>query len=521
MSGRQTTFLFIVAVLSMGIGAGCSSSSRIPASTCHQREGLDPALLAVIEQHRSAVPALMKKGGIPGCVIALADERGLLWTEGFGYADRKRRVPATSNTPFLLCSISKTITATAIMLAVQDGLLDLDAPIVQYLPDFSVRSRYEEHAERKITLRRLLTHTAGLPLDSSVGNIFQVTDSFDEHVRSAYGIWLIYPVGEAFSYSNIGIDLAAYALQETAAMTFAQYVKERLFLRLGMSNSLIDSRDIVKSSNRAVGHATPFARMPFVISALGAGGMYASAEDLSRFIQLHLNRGRWGSNQLLDKSLVEVMYTPGAVAEPNVHRGLGFAIVNRDGNREWCLLHAGSGYGFETVLKIYPEYGIGEVILTNQMPNEAMAELSIAHKLIQTGAVTRHLGMPTIDGTNCVKAWDRKPACAGSAYKREWKRYCGTYDLQFIGYEFQWWAAWGMAVLHPDGYVPFIRVYEDGECLRVTESHFFEKLRSLWNREEAQALEEIGPGLFSTTSGAVLDMSGTTPLWRNYRLVRR
>jgi len=172
---------------------GCSSLGiAIPATGCQKRKGLKPEIGVVIDQFRASVPAIMKKSKIPGAAIALVDDKGIIWAEGFGYTNRKKESPVTPKTTFHICSMSKMFTVLAVMLAVQDGILDLDEPITTYLPDFKVNSRYEENPEEKITLRRLLSHTSGLPRETTFGNCFKATPivSLENHIESINGTWL-------------------------------------------------------------------------------------------------------------------------------------------------------------------------------------------------------------------------------------------------------------------------------------------------------------------------------------------
>ena len=111
----------------------------------------------------------MQKDNIPGLAIAVVDDQNILWDEGFGYTDWDRQTPVTPSTLFSIQSMSKSFTATAAMFAAQDGLVDLDAPITTYLPNFHVHSIFEEHPEQKMTLRILLSHTAGFPHDAAYG----------------------------------------------------------------------------------------------------------------------------------------------------------------------------------------------------------------------------------------------------------------------------------------------------------------------------------------------------------------
>ena len=185
----------------------------------------------------------------------------------------------TPDTPFMICGLSKLITATAVMLAVQEGLVKLDEPITTYLPDFKVNSRYEEHPEQKITLRRLLDCTAGIPAEAPLGNDFEPasTVSFEDHVQSLYGSWLVCPVGSSFSFSNVSFDLAAYVVRKAADKQFKDYLKERLFTPLGMSHTTADRQEILANSERAIGHMMGMSKVPAVYPALGAGGIYSTA----------------------------------------------------------------------------------------------------------------------------------------------------------------------------------------------------------------------------------------------------
>lgn len=128
------------------------------------------AAATVIARYRARIPELMAEQGIPGLAVALVDADRTLWVEGFGHIDRRGSAPVTADTLFSVQSMSKLFTATAVMRTVAAGRLDLDAPITTYLPGFTVHSAFEEHPEQKITLRMLLSHTAGFTHEAPVGN---------------------------------------------------------------------------------------------------------------------------------------------------------------------------------------------------------------------------------------------------------------------------------------------------------------------------------------------------------------
>ncbi len=192
--------VLFVLVLEFLAGTLAPVRAANPQTGCYKREGLEPKVEAIIDEFRASVPGIMAKGGVPGAAIALVDDHGIVWTEGFGYGAGKKKQPVTPDTPFMICGLSKLITATAVMRAVQEGLVKLDEPITTYLPQFRVKSRYKEHPEQKITLRRLLNGTAGMPAEAPLGNGFEPasTASLEDRIRSFYGSWLACPVGSSF-----------------------------------------------------------------------------------------------------------------------------------------------------------------------------------------------------------------------------------------------------------------------------------------------------------------------------------
>jgi len=200
------------------------------------------------------MPEWLKQKDTPGAAIAVVDDKSVLWSEVYGHTSRAKDKAVTPRTLFSIQSMSKSFTALGVLMAIQDGLLDLDAPITDYLPDFSVRSRYEDRPERKMTLRHLLSHRAGFSHEAPVGSNYDSRPTtFEEHVLSISDTWLRYPVGYRYSYSNMGIDLAGYILEKKSGQPFAAYIRDKILIPLGMNDSTLDIATILKAENRAVG----------------------------------------------------------------------------------------------------------------------------------------------------------------------------------------------------------------------------------------------------------------------------
>lgn len=359
----------------------------------------DPEVEKIIEEFRSSIPEILKKEkDLPGLSIALVDRKGAVWTEGFGYTDKTRSRPVNASTIFSIQSMSKTFTATGIMMASQEGLLDLDAPIKNYLPDFRIQTRFDERPLEKITLRHLLSHKAGFTHEAPVGNNYETNSpSLEAHVQSISDTWLRYPVGTRYSYSNLGIDLAGYILQVASEKPFEAYMEENLFVPLGMRNSSFDVEVVRQNKNRAIGHSRPFEKVPLSIPMIPAGSVYSSAEDMAKFIQFHMNKGKFDNKSLLKPALIDEMHT---IPHPLNGQKAGYALgisksffyLNK--RKLLSLDHGGGGFGFLSVMRWFPELGFGIVILSNSV-NHNNVHRNLANQIIDKIIALKSNGKPT------------------------------------------------------------------------------------------------------------------------------
>ena len=327
------------------------------------------AIADVIAKYREVIPQRIQQENVAGLAIVVVDDQRILWAEGFGYTDWDEKIPVSPNTLFSIQSMSKSFTATAVMFAVQDGLVDLDEPITTYLPDFHVNSIFDEHPEKKITLRMLLSHTAGFAHEAPYGSNFDhPAYSFEKHIASISDTWLKFPVGTRYSYSNLGIDLAGYILQARSGMPFSQYVQAKLLDPLGMKDSTLEVRRIRSTSTRAIGHEMGELLRPAVdFLLIPSGGVWATATDMARYLHFHINSGALDGNRLLQESLAETMYAPSSKPAQNAYQdssyALGITVNTRNGARHFQ--HGGGGWGFNSSMVWYPELKLGAVVLCN------------------------------------------------------------------------------------------------------------------------------------------------------------
>jgi CubicO group peptidase (beta-lactamase class C family) len=299
----------------------------------------------------------MKRGfGAPGLAIAVAVRGRVVWSEVCGYADRRARIPVTRATQFRVGSVSKTLTAAAAARLVQDGKLDLDAPIRRYVPSFPEKAH-------PITSRGLLAHTAGIR--HYQGNEALSTSRYSS-VTDALRIFandpLLFRPGTQYSYSSYGFNLVGAAIEAVSREPFAAAVTEHVLRPLGMKLTMTDDGRKrpswaalyeVTSSRRAV-------RAPRVdlSNRWPSGGFRSSAEDLALF------GSRLGDVDFLGKAIQEEFFAEQTLADgTSTHYGLGFEVGRAPFGR--VIGHTGNVVGGTAFLLAQPDAGVAIALATN------------------------------------------------------------------------------------------------------------------------------------------------------------
>ena len=516
----SSTAIVLIASL-ICVAAGCSRTApeRKPLDAEHQVPDQFEDLFA---ETRQSIRDFMAKRGWPGVAIAVLDRERILWSETFGATDRGTGAVVTPETVFSIGSITKTVTATAVMLAVQDELVDLDTPITAYLPEFTVNSSFEDRPEQRMTLRHLLNHTAGFTHEAPVGNNFNpASPSWRAHVASISDTWLRFPVGERYSYSNLGIETAAYIVQEVSGVPFETFVQRRIFDPLGIRSSFVNTPTRNGNCDAcAKGHNRWFTSLPTYIPMEGAGGIRMSLDDAVRYVQFHLNRGSFGDEQVLGSQFFDEMYRPSvqiAAFEPMLRYGLGVYLWGNFAGT-YSVHHGGTGFGLSAATRWYPEYGIGMVLFINTVDRGPDWDVGTAllMAMIEKALVTKtnDPSVPDADRfyeqveatrrTLPLSEWGEKM----TPYREEWEKYIDTYCAVFgEGY-----------VLDPD-------VDTSSVCHRVFEQDGYLQhsggLHHGGGIQRTQRLIEHEPGLFfAEHSGEALDLRSDPPTFRNIELRR-
>jgi CubicO group peptidase (beta-lactamase class C family) len=483
-----------------------------PSGALAQNPKSDAVAASTIARFREEIPRLMVEEGIPGLAVAVVDGNQVLWSKGFGHLDRDGDAPVSTETIFGVESMSKVFTATAVMIAVQEGLVDLDEPIVTYLPDFTVHSAFEAYPQRKITLRMLLSHTAGLTQEAPVGNNFELDQgTFNSHVQSISDTWLRFPVGTGYAYSNLGIDLAGQRLELVYDQTFPQVMNEKVLDPIGMGNSTFDRQEIQSNPDRAIGHAPPHPQPP-LDPMTAAGGLYASADDLARFLSFQLGNGTIDGQEVLEPSLVAEMRI---VPQPHEGAAIGYALgVDRTrwiaGRNTDLFNHGGGGFGFLSDLWWLPQLQLGVAVLTNASDHTlqgSLAESILSDLVHQPTYASRLAELPTQDWPADPLASYQLPPALPQLVDRA--------RMEPIGDESQRWATYSGDYRAPTWGV-IDPLDSSGRFYIDQGTPYLETIEQI----DPQPLTEIAPGRFLSDTGETLDLTGPVPTWRNIELTQ-
>jgi CubicO group peptidase (beta-lactamase class C family) len=366
------------------------------------------------DEIRRTIRAGLEKENIPSMVVAVAHRGRIIWEEGFGWADRERRIPATEHTLYGIASISKPLTATGLMTLVRDGRIDLDRPANDYLGDIKLIARVGD--AKDATIRRLADHTAGLPRHYQF-----FYDSYPlptpEETIARYGN-LITPPGEKVVYSNLGYGTLGHIIARVSEMPFPEYMRAKVFLPLGMTRTTFDPGPEFDAV--AVGYEPPMGRIVprFEVDYAGGAGAYSTAHDLVRFGMFHLKNRLSDQQPILSDTLLDDMKRASSRAKPSGGYGIGWFVEEE----RPVVLHGGYTLGVSSILLLVPRENVAIVVLGNCNSGD---EQTLHNRVIDD---VLELLAPSITRSAVAAAPSRPPAFTGSPkLTGVWKGVIHTY----------------------------------------------------------------------------------------------
>jgi CubicO group peptidase (beta-lactamase class C family)/D-alanyl-D-alanine dipeptidase len=384
-----------------------------PTSIAAQ-ERIDPPLryAAAVRSLEPFIAREVRDKQLPALSIALVDDQQIVWAAGFGVRDPQTKSPATSATVYRVGSVSKLFTDLAVMRLVEQGALNLGAPVTDYLPDFRPHNPFG----KPITLRHLMAHRSGLVREPPVGNYFDPTDPpLARMVDSLNRTTLVLEPGAKTKYSNAAIATVGYVLERTQKQPFAPYLRQSLLKPMGLTRSAFEP---LPGLTKDLAHALmwtyygrEFPAPTFELGMAPAGSMYTTVTDLGRFLSILFAGGRGPNGPIVKPETLEQMYKP-QFAAPDAKSGfgIGFLISEFEGRRR--IGHGGAIYGFATDLSALPDDKLGVVVVTSRDCANAVATHIADVTLRQMLAARKGESLPPIETTEPIDP-DRARRLAG------------------------------------------------------------------------------------------------------------
>ncbi|MFB8387554.1 serine hydrolase domain-containing protein [Microbacterium sp. NPDC055910] len=310
---------------------------------------------------------LASPDSLPGLSLGILSD-GEVHTFASGVLNLATAVDATPDSVFQIGSVTKAYTATLLLMLADDGLLDLDAPLVSVMPELAWG---DAAAREAVTARHLLTHTSGIDGDHFL-DLGRGEDVLERYVATCGELAQVFAPGAAWSYSNTGFAIAGRLIERVTGLTYDEALAQRLLRPLGMTHSCTLPEEALRH-RAAFGHVpgadglelAPLVATPRTMGS--AGGLAASAADVLAFARLYLDGGTGpGGGRLLSESAVAAAFAPAVrVPDPSLADdwGLGFMLRTWDGTR--ITGHDGGTVGQGASLRILPDHGTAVVVLGN------------------------------------------------------------------------------------------------------------------------------------------------------------
>jgi CubicO group peptidase (beta-lactamase class C family) len=342
----------------------------VPPSTAAQ----DP--LEKLQGFDAYMESLVKDWNVPGIGVGILVKEQLVFAKGYGFRDYGKKLPFTPKTIVPIASNTKLFTAVAIGLLVEEGKLDWDKPVSQFVPGIQF---YNDDLTAKVTIRDMLSHRTGITRHDMIWykSDFTRRELFE---RLKY-LEPSQPLRQSFLYNNMMYAGAGYVIELLSGKTWEDFVRERILLPLGMTRTVFSIDDMLKQED----HGVPFTErrdsfdlhpIPYYREATGigpAGSIISSLEDVSKWLSALMNEGRLAGKAVIPASVLKATLAP-AIALPNAQleaRGFGELLNAAYGTGRWTAsyrgrfltYHGGDINGFHSQVSSMPYEGLGVIVL--------------------------------------------------------------------------------------------------------------------------------------------------------------
>lgn len=332
----------------------------------------DPRVTSALKVVETWIGSQLDYNDIPGMSIAIVYDQELVWERGLGFADVDKKVPASPDTIYSICSISKLFTSIGIMQLRDTGKLRLDDPIGKHLSWFNIKDKFPDAPE--VTIGAILTHSSGLPRESDYpywsGPEFNFPTR-EQIIEALAAQEELYPADTHYQYSNLGMALLGEVIAEVSGRSYAEYIQENILTPLGLEDTSSEIPEEQRGKQLATGYSVRLRDgsrkvIPFYLvnGIAPAAGFASTAADLARFASWQLRLLEKGGWEVLSANTLKEMHRVHWLdPDWDSPRGLGFSISRR--NDKTYVGHGGNCPGYRTQLYLRPKDKIAVVAMSN------------------------------------------------------------------------------------------------------------------------------------------------------------
>ncbi|MCO5950077.1 serine hydrolase [Mucilaginibacter flavidus] len=413
------------------------------------------AQVITIDSVDRLVERALKSFNVPGIAVAIVKDDKVVYAKGYGVRSLNTGKKVDENTLFGIASNSKAFTVAAIGILSDEGKLKLDDKVTDYIPEFKM---YDPYVTAEFTIRDLLTHRSGLGLGA--GDLMDFPDSTDFTMKDViHNLRYLKPASSfrsKYDYDNQLYKLAGEVIARVSGISWEEFIETRIMKPLGMTGSSAAYQRIKDYSNVVDAHSPVDGKVvviPRYLSTTGnaAGGIYSSVTDLSKWVIMQMNNGKYGDGkQLFSQAIHWQMWSPQTIIPVgqspyyNTHfaaYGLGWGLADVKGYKQ--VSHTGGIDGMVTQVMLLPELKLGIIVLTNQASGAAFTAVTNQIKDSYLGLKTGRDWIKLLSdqekanmgGADKVTAnvWKQVEASKKDAANVDAKLYTGTYHDNWLG----------------------------------------------------------------------------------------
>jgi CubicO group peptidase (beta-lactamase class C family) len=436
----------------LGLAAlGAALIAVLVAGSAAAQRSTDSALPRDLDAY---ITRVMRDFQVPGVSVAVVQNGRVLLARGYGVRKLGEATPVDAHTLFGIASNTKAFTATALGLLVEEGKIEWDAPVINYVPWFAM---YDPFVTRELTIRDLLVHRSGLGLGA--GDLLWWPPSTYNRKEIARRLRFIKPVTSfrtAYAYDNVLYTVAGEVIEAVSGQSWEEFIQSRILSRVGMTESSVRHSAATGAGNVATTHAIIDGRLqviaPFASDNTNpAGGINSSATDIAKWMIVQLDSGRLANGRLFSPNTARNLWSVVTPIRPGIppaelaplrasFAGYGLGFFLRDYRGDKLVWHTGGLPGYVSEIFMLPDRKLGIAVFTNQESGEAFESISwriLDHLLgapaTDWGAAFRVLKARGDSATAAAEhtAVTRRDSASRSSLSLE--RYGGTYRDAWYG----------------------------------------------------------------------------------------